>query len=662
MDNIFPGMSNESRSDVLNQKDSNFPERSAFPYGCERLSVLNEGYLIPIDTFFVIPGDSLDITIAAYLETLNPFVDRQYSGMKLCFHAYYGKCEHQWRGWKAFSTRGHRGNISLKLPSYCPSYNPDNPVYMVDDLGSQLNTSSNTTNREARAYFDGQNSLTSYLTGISVCHYPNQVLPSDWDNSTFLAFLTSHKCASNTQVNRSFHIHTPGSSESFTPLVGSNVLPQFNAIPFVLYQRIFRDFYLNQNMVINNREWFPDDDDDFILPYASSNPVSVVQKSSNSYYYKLVPNNVKADSTHFADSPILGALRCRQWNGDAFTTSVPFLERNGDTLLFSPVKGLMLYGNQDFNGVSQLADFGSSSTTQTSSHTAYVTSPSYPIGSSSYYLGNAKAVTTSPEGDLYSYLKSIMSMNDFKQLAASTLWSVRNAKAKGDYNSLIMAHYGKNPHSEDKSPVYIGGTVQRVEFNNVISQTETTNQPLGTKTSIASCGLRANLGHFEVPDFGYVMIIASLVPDTYYNQGLRPEFDASLTGVELPWPEFANLQKENVLAKRLFAFRGSADNDLLGFNERFLDYKYRDNRLLGSFADYADSKFRSMTFARIFDNNLGGIRSINNEFVTCSPQTLRDDMYSVPSQPHFTLQFGDNIRLVRALPYAAKEMSLTNIA
>ena len=391
MDNIFPGMSNESRSDVLTQKASNLPERSVFPYGCERLSVLNEGYLIPIDTFFVIPGDSLDIIIAAYLETLNPFVDRQYSGMKLCFHAYYGKCEHQWRGWKAFSTRGHRGNISLKLPSYCPSYNPDNPVYMVDDLGTRLNTSSSLTNTDARVYFDGQNSLTSYLTAIAVCHYPNQALPSDWDNPTFLDFLQSHKCGANTQVNRSFHIHTPVSSESSTPLVGNDVLPQFNAIPFVLYQRIFRDFYLNQNMVINNREWFPDDDDDFILPYASSNPVSVVQKSSNSYYYKLVPNNVKSNSNHFADSPILGALRCRQWNGDAFTTSVPFLERNGDTLLFSPVKGLSLYGRADFNGVKQLSDFGTSFSFPVSRVDVGVFIPDTPLASSQYAFDSAYA-------------------------------------------------------------------------------------------------------------------------------------------------------------------------------------------------------------------------------------------------------------------------------
>ena len=661
MDNIFPGMSNESRSDVLNEKTSNLPERSVFPYGCERLTVMNEGYLIPVDTFFVIPGDSLDLTIAAYLETLNPFVDRQYSGMKLCFHAYYGKCEHQWRGWKAFSTRGHRGNISLKLPAYTPEYNQVNNVFMVDDSGVQLTFDGT---RKAEIFFDGQNSLTSYLTGIPVCHYSNQSLPSAWTDSTFLNFLTSHKCGANTQVNRSFHI-IGGISDSFevsTKLVGNGIFPSFNAIPFVLYQRIFRDFYLNQNMVKDNKEWFPDDDDDFILPYSSSKPVSVTQHSSPAYNYKLVPNNVKSDSTHFADSPILGALRCRQWNGDAFTTSVPFLERNGDTLLFSPVKGLALYGKADFNGVSQLADFGSAKDIPNLTYAevgTYVSSSA--LSNSEYSLQQGFSVDQSTAASV-AYLKSVMSMNDFKQLAASTLWSVRNAKAKGDYNSLIMAHYGKNPHSEDKSPVYIGGAVQRVEFNNVVSQTETTNQPLGTKTSIASCGLRANLGHFEVPDFGYVMIIASLVPDTYYNQGLRPEFDPSITGAELPWPEFANLQKENVLAKRLFAFRGSSDNVLLGFNERFLDYKYRDNRLLGSFADYADSKFRSMTFARIFDNALGGIASINNEFVTCSPQTLRDDMYSVPSQPHFTLQFGDNIRLVRALPYAAKEMSLTNVA
>lgn len=668
--NMFPSVDNEARNDVVNQKEKNYAPSSVFPFGRSSIMTMNEGFIYPVDTLFVLPTDKIDIDFACYLESLNPFVDRMYSGMKLAFHAFYQKAEHIWKGWRSYSTRGRRGNISLSLPYVEPSH----AIELL--VNGQLVKTSNNTN-VLLAQFSQAGSLLSYLVGMAGVHVPNQSF-SSWANqsvnnfsSDTLSLIQSHYLFDNTQVNRSFILGigsyngTANIFENATILnvptgVTGSVIHRFNALPFAMYQYVYRDFYLNQNLVKDNPGWFPDDDDDFAIPYSASR-VDVLGKGTVKPYFSLVPNNYSSYANdHYYDSPVLCSLRCRQWSGDPFTTCVPFLERNGTTSLMSQVAFLTGY-NHKFTGVGQLSDlFVLDSSDGSVPATLRINALKSNSAFTHLAIGPGAQFPDASNSDVA--VRTLLSLNQLRELSAATLWSERNARAKGDYNSLIEAHYGYNPRSVDRSPIYLGGSVQRLSFNDVVSSSTTDSQPLGTLVSRAASGGSSRLvSNFVVPDFGYVMICASLVPDTYYSQGVSPEFDASLTGSELPWPEFANLQKENVLLKRLF-YTGadSIDNKLIGYNERFLNFKYRPNRLLGHMIDYADSKFRSLSYARYFDkDSMANFNSVDNEFVTLSPYNSRYDMYTVPSQPHFVLQFGDNIRLVRALPFASKEMSLS---
>lgn len=669
-DNSFNSLENANRQDVLERKEINRPASSVFPYGRSSILSMNEGYLYPVDTFFTLPGDQIDIDFACFLESLNAFVERQYSGMRLAFHAYYNKCEHEWKGWKDYATRGRRGNISLSLPA--SSLEAD-----VVINGKRIRNSAGTL--PLKAYFDTVNSLCSFEKNLRTYHVSNQTRITGL-SSTDNALLDSHYMGDNTQVNRTCRLAIDSSNKESTVQIGGSIDARTNAIPDAMYQRVFRDFYLNKNLVKDNKNWFPDDDDDFCIPYSTSGAVARIgvaktNKSLSTAYYSLVPNNCKKDAptssdlTDIADDPCLGAMRVRQWQGDPFTTCVPFIERNGETTLFSQANTIAVQSQVTnplgiFNGlISQKADLKLTKV-GTDPNSASINSPF--LASTAYnYMDTVGSIKSFQSGSVIGEfsLVNFITMNQFQELAAATLWSRRNAKSDGDYNSLIQAHYGWNPKSQDRSPTYLGGSIQRIEFQDVVSTAETTNQPLGSVTSRALSGGRNKIPHFVAPDFGYVMILASLVPDTFYTQGLSEEFDASLKGAELPWPEFANLQKENVLGKRLFLTGTTFDTRLIGYNERFLRFKYRQNQLLGHLADSYDTKFRSMSFARFFDyTDIQSLQSIDNEFVSLSPYNVRDDMYSVPKQPHFILQFGDNVRIVRSLPYAAKESTLTNVA
>lgn len=663
-DNIFFSQSNKSRDDVVSERELPRVERSAFPMGCERTTLMNEGALIPVDSFFVLPGDSFDIEQASLLSVFNPFVDRMFSGMRLYFHWYYQKCEHEWKGWKNYATRGRRGNVSLQLPFNEPSA----AVHVLLDGGLVNPTSDDDT--FLLADFNTSSSLCSYLTGLSSSSPVNQtsIIPSSLRVAGVSAtgdFVKSFGLGDFSQVNRSYRaVFTSSESvQSLFPTI-SNYL-QFNAIKFSMYQRIYRDFYLNQNLCHDNPWWFPDDEDDFCLPYSGGQCTSLNVDQSIPHLYSVAPNNYSEKwdritlTKRLADTPVLAALRYRQWDGDIFTTAVPFLERNGTTQLRNRVLSSTpthsgFYGAA-FGTPAQNLDIGLASGVPAGAQSSMASMDAVGI------YGAEIPVSLTDTNGVESVLNSVLNFNQLRELAAATAWSERNARADGDYNSMILSHYAINPRSEDRAATYIGGSMQRVEFSEVLQTSESGNTPLGSQVARAYSGGSSRIGHFEVPDFGFVMCIASLVPDTFYTQGMDFEDDPLVTGADLPWPEFSNMQKEGLPRKRLY-YSGNRvyDDALFGYIERDLLFKYRRNKLIGPMTNFNDTKIASLTFARQFGAT-GNDVNLNNEFVTMTPYTMRSNMYSVPSEPHFVLQFGTNIRMVRALPYVTKDSSLTNI-
>lgn len=680
MTNFFNSLDNQNKSDLLQASENPQVKRSVLPYGRVNAFTFNEGAIVPLDYIPIIPGDSVDLNFDAVLSSLNPFVDKMFSGMKLSIHAYYQKFEHEWTGWKNYATEGRRGNQTLSLPYY--DGNDGYSKLHFDGYRVQCNYSGGSA-QDVDCSFIHQSGLASYLVNFAKVRATNGVsaFPIITVNSVSVP-PSSIGLGDSSQVNRSFFSQKydrSGSTQTptnlFESLYGSIFNSKLNAIPFAIYQRIYRDYYLNKNLCKDNPLWFPDDEDDFVIPYAPSAPnfnagqINAIGREVDAFMsnvYQVVPNNHSGILTfanrnspdysfQYADAPVLGALRYRQFDGDLFTTGLPFLERGGTTKLWN---ALMVAANSiDTN----ITASGSSSIPD-----GTVTKDSY-----NPYIGSGNTISPTVLKPMINYsgapsssnvylnqvsdlLGVFTTWNQIAELGVMQLWSRRNAQTDGDYNSLIRAHYGVNPKSQDRRAQYLGGAIIRLNFDNVIQNSESGNTPLGTRVAIASGSGGTSLGHFEFMDFGAILIVGSLVPDTFYTQGLRPWFDADEKSIDLPYPEFTSLPRASVPVKRIWFDNSSSNLNLFNYNERFLEYKYRDNVLSGHLLDFKDLKWSAMSFARYFDS----APVFNNEFVTASPYNLRQNMYSVPSQPHWIMQFADSIRLVRALPYVNKEATL----
>lgn len=670
--NAFFAQDNASRQDLALAKQAPVVKRSVFPYGRSNLFKFNEGYIIPLDLIPIIPGDSCDIDLVAAITSLNPFVTRMFSGMQVFIHAFFQKNEHEWRGWKNFSTQGRRGNITLSMPKFSPL----SPSYLALNGYCLQNTFLTSPTSYVLASFGSDSSLPAYLfnyAGFKVSNVTSYSGNSFKLNNQTLtsAEMDSYGIGESSQRTRSyFGLALDGtvSGGSWTsasvPFQGLTVQPLFNAIPPATYQRNYRDFYAPKNLIKDNPMWFPDDEEDFQLPYSYSGNILCLSNSRPDYnVYSLVPNNNRTvlaanttptNTVQYADGPTLGALRCRQFEGDIFTTGLPFLERGGVTQQWHEIIAALNSQGLPFADNVLTKENVPEAASGTGGYQMY---SDRPLTNGSYvHLGVTSVGSPLVKSDaVVGYFQTI---NALRELAVMTAWSEKNSRCDGDYNSLIRAHYGVDPNSQDFSSQYLGGARFRINFDNIVQQSESANTPLGTRAAIAQGAGSGSLGHHEFFDFGFIHIYLSMVPDTFYNQGIEPWNDAAQTGVDLPFPEFTSLPRAAVPKKRVFYAGSATDDDLFEYQERFLDYKFRQNHLSGGMLDVTDRDTRAMTFARYFTSH----PEFNSEFVTASPYQLRDDMYTVPKEFHWVCQFADSIRMVRSLPWVNQEANLANIA
>nr|UCS96076.1 MAG: major capsid protein [Microviridae sp.] len=183
--------------------------------------------------------------------------------------------------------------------------------------------------------------------------------------------------------------------------------------------------------------------------------------------------------------------------------------------------------------------------------------------------------------------------------AANSLqkWMERNNIAGTRYGDQILAHFGVLPPSavmdraillgSCRTPVIVGS----VE-NNSNAEASTKNGPFGnTLGSAAGFGSATDKGSlidsFDVKEHGFVFVMYSLVPHSYYNSGFDREFRHVAYG-DFAWPEFSNIGDQPILAGELSV---EATNPLstFAYNQRYSEYKAKLDRISGLLSDMSSA-------------------------------------------------------------------------
>lgn len=595
---------------------------------------MDAGMIVPFDFFEVLPGDVVNLSNAYALDTL-PLVQSPLTRYKVIVHWYYMKARDLWKGAKTQATKGRTGNIELSTPQvdllYPISDGPGSADYPISHH-------SLSTFLGVPPKFSGHTNLD----GLVISDYESYTnVPSDINSARYKAILTGFK-----------------------------QYRYVNALPFMMYQSIVKNNYVNSNLLIENKALFPDEgDDDWILPYNSSvtNFVNVARNSEVSSSDTLVSaNGVYRSNDKFVR---LDLLRYSQFDDDYFTTALPWLQR-GDV---KSIAG----GEVSVPDLNSLFDSLSLSLNSSPAiGTASVYNSNFDLRVGSTVDGDDFLISDTDSASSFSLLRDALNKikvvknfsrdsvlpvnlsltaNQLRELIALSVWQERNSRVDGSYNSLIYQHWSVNPNSEEHLPVYMGGFVDYVNYSTILQNSESSsNSPLGSTAGRGSSSGSSKINDsFHCSDYGYCMGILQIKPDTSYMQGVEHVLSCKNAFEDIPFPEFENLSPEPILNKEIYVSENdSIDNGLFGYQERMTYLKVRQNVNRGLFQMKPDKDylFGSFTQARWFNN----LPKLSYQFLCMSPNNMRRDFLAFPKYPAFRLQFLTNCFVVRGLSYTSE--------
>ena len=166
------------------------------------LTIKNAGYMVPITNIPTLPGDDFDINVDCLLRVL-PQVVPLYSRQRLYVYAFWSRYSDLWNNWQVFMSKGYTGNVLKRIPSLKTNVNID--------------PSSPDTRK---------------------------VLPDSLFDYMGLPIGASYKS-----------LFGDGSENNY----GARI----NALKYMQFLRIYRDYFMNKNEWLNDRIILPDDDSRF---------------------------------------------------------------------------------------------------------------------------------------------------------------------------------------------------------------------------------------------------------------------------------------------------------------------------------------------------------------------------------------------------------------
>ncbi|QCS37158.1 major capsid protein [Tortoise microvirus 62] len=541
------------------------------------------GSIIPVACIETVPSDSFELSCTALMRAL-PQVVPLYSKQRLTIHAFYHRMSDLWVHAETFMTRGYTGNT----------------VYHIPYLSS------------------ADSSFAKWISGNGAPLYPHMsILPY---------FIPASLGKTGTVLN-SWHI---------------------NALPLFAYHRIWRDYYINKNYFINQRFLLPDDDCDFrlndkgeIISYAASGlewffDEIKYRSYSDDYFTSAFPSPQRGtaptlDFTASISNLALSSLSLRARPGSSWSTT-----RNVPSDVNDVSLGGILADSPPFFRTWNTSEL-------VSGHSLDAANNAF----NSFIANGFETVPTSIS-TASSVINSSITLNQIRELAVAQSELERMAKTDGSYSDFGLTFFGRSSkNSQVFKATYIGGTQQSILYSEVLQTSQTQNTPLG---SYAGHGISMSnngyLGKVDCDDYGYILILASIVPDTYYSQGIDIMWTRSLQS-DMYLPDRARLGLRAILNKELYVSgTASVDNNIFAYQNPFDELRYMPNKVSGKLADASDDTFFPYTQSRLFSST----PTFSASFASMR-NNVRTDYLVAKDEVPFTCQFNIGCRALRPLPY-----------
>lgn len=181
----------------------------------------------------------------------------------------------------------------------------------------------------------------------------------------------------------------------------------------------------------------------------------------------------------------------------------------------------------------------------------------------------------------------------------------RIAVSGGTYQDWVETVYTSGWEMHTETPMYEGGLSTEIEFQEVVSNSSSGNEPLGT---LAGRGINTQKKggklHIKVHEPCYIIGIASITPRVDYCQG--NDFDTNLATLnDLHKPALDGIGYQDLLTSQIAGWVGTSV--AYGKTVAWINYMTNYNKTYGTFAENGNEAF--MVLNRIFEPKNGDFTS-----------------------------------------------------
>lgn len=364
-----------------------------------------------------------------------------------------------------------------------------------------------------------------------------------------------------------------------------------SALPFIAYNRIYNEYYRDQNLIDAN-----------------------------------VIANKAEDGLNAVNFDILK----RAWEHDYFTACLPFAQK-GEAVDI-PLGNVILKDDWLDSGYPAMVDALNIPRTSGNMEAGTVVTGE-PV------IRTGTIVTAyDPNGTLVTEPTTI---NDLRRAFKLQEWLEKNARGGTRYIENILMHFGvKSSDSRLQRPEYITGLKAPVQISEVLNTTGTESQPQGDMSGHGIAYVTNNNATYYAEEHGYIITIMNVQPVTAYFQGIDRHFLKTSNPTEFYWPSFAHLGEQEVYNSELYAYRANG-RETFGYLPRYAEYKFMNSRVAGDFR----TTLKYWHMAREFQNQ----PVLNDEFITANP-TKR--IFAVEDEDVQSLwcHVYNNVKAVRKMP------------